>query len=122
MLAEIAEAHGRLARSKSFLPRRVSQNSAGLLIYRADYELQSLRKSRKLRNKAFEGAMQSKDADTFATYSRELERWIERERILLRIPMPRGGKETEKRANSPQRGLVVQEAEPIPTPSADKTG
>lgn len=83
--------------SRNTLPRKTARNSIGLLHYRSDYELRSLRLVREGIKRARKGMMNARDADTFAIYNREMDRLIERERILLRIPLPQATKSQERR-------------------------
>lgn len=64
---------------------------------KAGYEGESLADVAKARRIARRGMLHARDADTFVKYSRELERWIERERVLLRIPLPQAAKAPEPR-------------------------
>jgi hypothetical protein len=96
--------------SRNTLPRRSARNSIGLLHYRSDYELRSLRLVREGIKRARKGMIHAIDAATFAIYSRELDRLIERERILLRIPLPQAAKAPEPRSvRGRASNLIVEE-------------
>jgi len=108
--------------SRNTLPRRSARNSIGLLHYRSDYELRSLRLVREGIKRARKGMMHAIDADTFSIYTRELDRLIERERILLRIPLPASAKSSEPRSipGRTTSSLVVRE--PIEAGPATTSG
>lgn len=86
-----------------------------MLYFRSDYELRALRDCQKARKQAVAGLESAADAATFAAYSRELDRWIERERILLRIPLPAA--QPVLRANQ-ANGVTLEAASTMPDPPA----
>lgn len=120
-MVRIAEVNAANSSSKHLVPNKVVRNSSGLLWYRADYELRGLRACKLANKRARQGILHAADAETFAIYSRELERWIERERILLRIPLTSAVPPTDggKRIG-PMRGLVLDE-QPKAPPVEPKT-
>ena len=55
---------------------------------RSNYEARRLKDAHDGAKRAKELMLRATDAPSFATYSRALDRWIERERVLLRIRLP----------------------------------
>jgi len=75
--------------SRNSLPQKVGRNAIGVKWYRADYELRALRRVKRASNKVFAALMADVTVTELCALSRELDRWMERERILLRISLPR---------------------------------
>jgi hypothetical protein len=86
-------------RNKSYksLQSASAANSTGMVWYRADYELHWLRKSRKECVKIGRLMKRCRTFKGYAELSRALLEWCERERILLRIPLPASVKAPEPR-------------------------
>lgn len=96
--------------SRKTLLRKVTNNAALQSFTRADYELRQLKRIHAASKRCFKLLMQARTADSFATFSRELDRWIERERILLRIPLPHAGSTNgEKHAKSSPTVIEAQQ-------------
>jgi hypothetical protein len=111
-------------RNRNSLNQKVTANVSGLNWYRADYELRQLRRIKEISKRTFKLLMHARTCESFVQFSRELDRWIERERILLRIPLPASAKVAEPKSrgslNQVQRGLVVEEqAGPAPVTPTD---
>jgi len=118
--------------NRNSLPQRVARNATGLLHYRSDFELKWLRIAKRVRlywlkafdyelpklsGSALEIAAAIQAASTFARdASRELDRWCERERVLLQIQSPGISRGNEKKARA--RGVNYLDI----TPSAPDPG
>lgn len=95
-------------RNRNSLPQKVTANVSGLNWYRADYELRQLRKVKEVTKRTYKLLMHARTMESFVQYSKELDRWIERERILLRIPLPR-----EQPAKAAQAGNPMIDVAPV---------
>lgn len=90
------------------LPSRVAANAAGMMHVRADYELFWLRKSRKEVTKLARLTRKCRTFAGIAALSRELREWCEKERVLLRIPLPR-----EQPVKLVQQGTGMLDVAPV---------
>jgi len=84
-------------RNRNTLTQKVTANASGVTWYRADYELRQLRRIKEITKRTMKLLMHARTCELFVQYSRELDRWMERERILLRIPLPQAAKAPEPR-------------------------
>jgi hypothetical protein len=96
-LAEVGDSHGerKALLQRSVLNVRVSQ------LYRADFEARNLRKVRKLVNRVCNEA-KTAPVELLASLVSAFDKLCERERVLLRIPLPQAAKAPEPRRVSGQ--------------------
>lgn len=97
MLTALAQIEETGKSDRNSLPRKTTRNSIGAVWYRADYELRSLRDVKRAKREVWKCIDAGPDAITLCTLIRELDRLIERERVLLRIPLPASAKSVEPR-------------------------
>lgn len=100
--------------SKSLLPRKQTRNALGILWFRCDYELRWLRKCQRAVKRLERKMRTVREVPELIGLSKALLDWSERERILLRIPLPAASKVPEPKYRngklvSEMRGLVLDE-------------
>ncbi len=111
--------------NRNTLPRKVERNARGTVIYRSDYELRGLRKIKTLTLAAMRDFGEAKTVMERIAAGRFVIECMERERILLRIPLPASAKAPEPRRvpgqvsyNDAGRSgpLVMEDAQPSAQP------
>jgi hypothetical protein len=121
-LAEVGDSKGE---RKALLNRSV-RNVRISQLHKADYEAYWLRKSRREVKWLAKMASHCRTFAGHCAISREIREWCERERILLRIPLPQAAKAPEPRRVSgavsysdvPRSGsLVMEDATPAEQPA-----
>jgi len=87
-----------------------------IMLRKAGYEGEALADVVTGKRLARRGMLDAKDAATFAIYSRELDRWIERERVLLRIKAP-GVEHPREQAAQSSKSPTIYEVSPTSAPA-----
>jgi len=106
-LAEVGDSKG----ERNALLNRSVRNVRITQIHKADFEAYWLRKSRREVKWLSKLASHCRTFAGHCSISREIREWCERERILLRIPLPASAKSSEPRSipGRTSASLVVRE-------------